>query len=77
MRSYTNEGQPRMIQPTENKAVTNWEAEMKLRSQVHMAVRLCTDTVNLEEALRVLKAEHVKKKMRSRKKVVASDESTA
>ena len=50
---------------------------MKLRSQVHMAVRLCTDTVNLEEALRVLKAEHVEKKMRSRKKVVASDEPTA
>ena len=66
-----------MTQPTENKAVANWEAEMKLRSQVHMAVRLCSDMVNLEEALRVLKSEHVEKKMRSRKKVVASNDSAA
>lgn len=62
-----------MIQATDNKAVTNWETEMKLRSQVHMAVRCCTDMGNLEEALRVLKAEHVEKKLRGRKKTLASD----
>lgn len=60
-----------MIQATENKAVTNWETEMKLRSQVHMAVRLCTSMVNLEEALGVLKSEHVEKKTRRGKKTVA------
>jgi len=66
-----------MIQATENKAVTNWETEMKLRSQVHMGVRCCTDMGNLEEALRVLKSEHVEKKLRSRKKSLAPETDAA
>ena len=66
-----------MIQATENKAVANWETEMKLRSQVHMAVRCCTDMGNLEEALRVLKSEHVEKKLRSRKKSLAPETDAA
>jgi hypothetical protein len=61
-----------MTQPSENKAVTSWETEMKLRSQVHMAVRLCTNLVNLEEALGVLKSEHVEKKTRRGKKTLAA-----
>jgi hypothetical protein len=63
-----------MMQATENK-VLNWEDEAKLRSQVHMAVRLCTNTANLMEALSVLKAEHVEKKLTQRKKVVAQNKS--
>jgi len=66
-----------MIQAGENKAVANWETEMKLRSQVHMAVRLCTNMGNLEEALRVLKSEHVEKKVRGRKKSLATDPDAA
>jgi len=66
-----------MMQSTENKAVANWETEMKLRSHVHMVVRLCTDMGNLEEALRVLKAEHVEKKVRGRKKSLASEADAA
>lgn len=61
-----------MMTAIENKGISNWEAEAKLRSQVHMAVRLCTDTANLEEALRVLKSEHIERKAR-RKKIVAQE----
>ena len=64
-----------MMQPNENKAL-NWEEEAKLRSQVHMAVRLCASTDNLIEALRVLKSEHVEKKLAQRKKVVAQNKAT-
>ena len=60
-----------MTSPTENKAIANWETEMKLRSQVHMAVRLCTDLESLEAALEVLKREHREKKLRQRKKAIA------
>lgn len=61
-----------MMTALENKQVSNWEADMKLRGQVHMAVRLCTDTANLEEALRVLKTEHQARKV-SRKKQLAQE----
>lgn len=61
-----------MMQTNENKGISNWETEVKLRSQLHMAVRLCSNTANLEEALRVLKSEHTEKKT-MRKKNVAQD----
>lgn len=61
-----------MMQNFKNKGISNWEAEVKLRSQLHMAVRLCSNTANLEEALRVLKSEHVEKKM-ARKKTLAQE----
>ena len=65
-----------MMTVIENKQVSNWEADAKLRSQVHMAVRLCTDAANLEEALRVLKSEHQARKA-GRKKTLAQDTAAA
>lgn len=64
-----------MTNATENKKL-NWEDEAKLRSQVHMAVRLCINTDNLIEALRVLKQEHVDAK-RARKKIVVETKQIA
>ena len=62
-----------MITASENKT-PEWEQDLALRSQVHMAVRLCQNREHLAAALAVLKQAHVEAK-RSRKKVVAETKS--
>lgn len=62
-----------MITESENKA-PEWEQNLALRSQVHMAVRLCQNPEHLAEALAILKQAHVEAK-RTRKKVVVETKS--
>ena len=47
---------------TNNKAIMNWEDKAKLKTQLHMAVRVADNVDDMAEALEVLKKESKEKK---------------
>ena len=48
--------------PSTNKAIMTWEDKAKLKTQLHMAVRVADDVDDMAEALEILKKESKEKK---------------